>query len=239
MFAQQGQPVVAIINNPHAQARDRRCPALEHKNQGLARGLSEVSGPSARFPMEFRIMNNLTILSCCITLSWAACNHNPSPNLPPLPYGGEINDDGDPLKIANKKKYLEERYFAAPGTNVDSIRAENRRRNIALKKARQQGLQSRSVSEVFANGQLTATWHERGPKNEAGDMRVIDFVPASEDLYTISTVGHLWKGNLNGQKVTTINSEGATDFTAALERGVYLYQIKSEGRHFSGKIVVE
>lgn len=152
-------------------------------------------------------MHNLKVLFCCVALSWIACNHNPSSPLPPLPYGGEINDDGDPLKIANKKKYLEERYFAAPGTNVDSIRAENRRRNIALKKARRQGAQSRSVSEVFANGQLTATWHERGPKNEAGDMRVIDFVPASEDLYTISTVGHLWKGNLNGQAWTLLNDD--------------------------------
>lgn len=151
-------------------------------------------------------MNKIVLILSAISLFGLACHNITDSNQPPLPHNGEINDDGDPLKIANKKKYLEQLYFAAPGTNVDSIRAENRQRNIALKKA-QQGAQSRSVGESFANGQLLATWHERGPKNEAGDMRVIDFVPSTEELYAISTVGHLWKGNLNGLTWSLLNDD--------------------------------
>lgn len=151
-------------------------------------------------------MNKFTIFSCFLALLSISCNTKwPSPQ-EQLPYNGEINDDGNPLKIASKKKYLEELYFAAPGANVDSIRAENRKRNIALKRSKQ-GIQDRSAAEVFANGLLTATWYERGPKNEAGDMRVIDFVPSNESLYAISTVGHLWKGNLNGQTWTLLNDD--------------------------------
>ena len=66
-----------------------------------------------------------------------------------------------------------------------------------------------------------------------GQHQPIHIVPQTAMPYQLELF------NLNGQKVTTINSEGATNFTAALERGVYLYQIKSEGRQFSGKIIVE
>jgi len=105
-----------------------------------------------------------------------------------------------------KQAYLRERYFAAPGVNVDSIREENWKRFYAAKQARRTSA-SRSGAESFANGLLTATWHERGSINEAGDMRAIDFFPATEDFYAISTVGHLWKGNLNGNTWTLLNDD--------------------------------
>lgn len=106
-----------------------------------------------------------------------------------------------------KKIYLDELYFAGPGTNVDSIRHENWKQHYAIKMARRKEAGSRSVSEIFANGQLEATWHERGPNGEAGDMRQIDFDPLTEDFYAISTVGHLWKGNLNGSAWTKLNDD--------------------------------
>ena len=105
-----------------------------------------------------------------------------------------------------KQEFLRKRYFAAPGTNVDSIRNENWKRFYAIKQTRRAST-SRSTSESFANGLLTATWHERGSSNEAGDLRVIDFYPATEDFYAISTVGHLWKGNLNGATWTKLNDD--------------------------------
>jgi len=45
--------------------------------------------------------------------------------------------------------------------------------------------------------------------------------------------------HINGQKVKTFEQEGAFTFAAELERGIYIYQILSEGNRYSGKIIVE
>ena len=120
-----------------------------------------------------------------------------------LEAGQEEESQNDSLKNI----YLKELYYAAPGTNVDSIRQATYLDNLALKAARSRAAKSRSGSESFANGLIDAEWHERGPNNEAGDLRVIDFLPNSEALYAISTVGHLWKGNLNGTNWNILNDD--------------------------------
>jgi hypothetical protein len=104
-----------------------------------------------------------------------------------------------------KAIYRRELYFAAEGTNVDSIRYENWKQNYRFKQSLRSNLSLRSGMESFAGGLIQATWHERGPNNEAGDMREVDFLPSNESLYAISTAGHLWKGNLNGLDWTLLN----------------------------------
>ena len=134
----------------------------------------------------------------CTGFLFVACNEAPAP--PATPENFEDLEEEGPGKDSLKNIYLSELYFAAPGTNVDSIRYENWKKAYAQKQVLHQEAGARSVAETFANGLIEGIWHERGPNNEAGDMRVIDFDPTSQNFYALSTVGHLWKGNLDGLK---------------------------------------
>lgn len=149
------------------------------------------------------IMHYLPLPLICLLCAYLAC-HQPAPH---TPENIKSVDEGKISEDSLKKIYREQLYFAAPGTNVDSIRHDNWKRTYALKQSLRTSAGSRSVSESFANGLIEGTWHERGPVNEAGDMRVIDFLPATESLYALSTVGHLWKGNLNGAPWTLLNDD--------------------------------
>ena len=152
-------------------------------------------------------MKHLYYLLAIILLWLSACTPSGDKQFDPLAPENYENFERSALKDSLKKEYLSKLYYAVPGTNVDSIRAENRKRNYAIKQARKLEVGSRFLSETFANGQLEATWHERGPNNEAGDMREIDFDPATETFYALSTVGHLWKGTLTGQNWTLLRDD--------------------------------
>jgi hypothetical protein len=152
-------------------------------------------------------MKNPLLRCFLLLLGIGACQLETNREPSVKPENIESTDEGKRLEDSLKKEYRAQLYFAAPGTNVDSIRHENWLRNMELKQARRTEAASRSVTEIFAGGLIEATWHERGPTNEAGDMRVIDFDPATEDFYAISTVGHLWKGNLNGNTWNLLNDD--------------------------------
>ncbi len=123
------------------------------------------------------------------------------------PETNELTEAGKDLEDSLKAVYRRELYFAAPGTNVDSIRHQNWLLNYQHKQEMRAQVSPRSGEESFAGGLLQATWHERGPNNEAGDMREIDFLPGNEALYALSTEGHLWKGNLNGATWALLNDD--------------------------------
>lgn len=121
------------------------------------------------------------------------------------PESAEMTEEGKALGDSLKAIYDQELYFAAEGTNVDSIRYENWKQNYGLKQSLRSKVSLRAGMESFAGGLIQATWHERGPNNEAGDMREIDFLPSNESLYAISTAGHLWKGTLSGSNWALLN----------------------------------
>lgn len=146
-------------------------------------------------PIYFCALLLVILMSCNGTKKQEGVDHKPEP----------IEEESQNDSLRNI--YLKELYYAAPGTNVDSIRYASYLQNLELKAARKRMAKSRSGSESFANGLIDAEWHERGPNNEAGDMRVIDFLPNTEALYAISTVGHLWKGNLNGANWDKLNDD--------------------------------
>ncbi len=123
------------------------------------------------------------------------------------PESPEMEEEDKILEDSLKAIYRRELYFAAEGTNVDSIRYENWKQNYRLKQFKRSKISLRSGVESFAGGLIEATWHERGPNNEAGDMREIDFLPSNESLYAISTAGSLWKGNLNGLNWILLNDD--------------------------------
>ena len=149
-------------------------------------------------------MKNLFFISLLLILGTGCKQINPNPEVLSKPDGFEGAQEEEMQKDSLRKIYQKELYFAAEGTNVDSIRSVNRQNNYRQKEAMRSQTTFRS-GETFANGLIEATWHERGPVNEAGDMREIDFFPATEALYGISTVGHLWKGSLNGLSWTLLN----------------------------------
>ena len=142
--------------------------------------------------MYFRLL----ILSCLQLLLLAACQDRTSSGRTyiPLEPTGIIGDDLDPKRDSLKRAYQRDLVHAAPGTDVIAIERTNRQENIRRKQTRR--LQ-RSSSD-FANGAITANWHERGPTNEAGDVREVWWDAANEHLYAIAVGGSFWRGDLNG-----------------------------------------
>ncbi|MCB0652406.1 MAG: T9SS type A sorting domain-containing protein [Saprospiraceae bacterium] len=151
-------------------------------------------------------MKNLSFISLLLILGTACNQVNLNPEVLSKPDGYEGAQEEEMQKDSLREIYLKEVYFAAEGTNVDSIRSINRQNNYRQKQVMRSQTAFRS-GETFANGLIEATWHERGPVNEAGDMREVDFLPSTEAIYGISTVGHLWKGNLNGLTWKLLNDD--------------------------------
>ena len=52
---------------------------------------------------------------------------------------------------------------------------------------------------------IAGDWFERGPSNEAGDVRRVDYDPDS--LYVMSVAGHIQKGSLNGNDWSVLNDK--------------------------------
>ncbi len=84
----------------------------------------------------------------------------------------------------NKKKvYKEERYYADEHTNVDSIRYAHQ-----LQHHQQETLRMTTNAQSLPSV-IAGDWFERGPSNEAGDVRRVDYDPDS--LYVMSVAGHI------------------------------------------------
>lgn len=152
----------------------------------------------------------------------------------PLSESPGPSDLDDPLKDSLKQVFLDELYFAAAGLNVDSVRYANRIKNQKIKRERRAEAHLRNGSELFADGAIEAIWHERGPNNEAGDIRVVDYLAASDAIYAISSVGHLWKGSTAGNDWVLLNDDIQlhTDFIKVLPHngGTRIFAAYGEGK---------
>ncbi len=105
-----------------------------------------------------------------------------------------------------KREYHEELYYADSTTNVDSLRHEEWLKRKTKKVVSDPSAPIPAPAPMaYANGAINGEWFERGPNNEAGDCRIIDFDKATEDIYLISSAGHLWKGNLDKRKWIVLN----------------------------------
>lgn len=107
--------------------------------------------------------------------------------------------EADPRFKKLKEEYLNTLYYAKKGTDVDVIRKKQRLSNS-----------SRSFEESineFANGKIQGEWIERGPINESGDIQEVDFDPETNDLYVLSTVGHIFRGNLDNRPWVMLNDQ--------------------------------
>ncbi len=105
-----------------------------------------------------------------------------------------------------KHQYYDELYHADSTTNVDSLRyIEWLKRNTNRVTSAPNAPIPAPAPMAYANGAINGEWFERGPNNEAGDCRIIDFDKETEDIYLISSAGHLWKGNLDKRKWILLN----------------------------------
>ncbi len=99
-----------------------------------------------------------------------------------------------------KLQYLKELYDTGTSLTAAEIKNNQLQRLQTIK----QGLGN---SRRVISGTLEGKWFERGPNNEAGDLQELDYDPATNDVYALSTVGHIWKGNLDKRKWTVLNDQ--------------------------------
>ncbi len=122
----------------------------------------------------------------------------PAPKDPTIVLQGQEEDDEN---IKRKEMYFEKMHRAAPNTNWRKVDAQTKFSNYQNK------LQTNALTEIFANGAVVGEWFERGSKNQAGNMEIMDYVKSSNQIYSISGGGTLWKGNLTGTNWTPINED--------------------------------
>jgi hypothetical protein len=113
-----------------------------------------------------------------------------------------IGDDEEEM-LKRRSNYFELIHRAAPGTDWRAIEASNR--EMLLNIQQQRLLSPNRVMESFAGGYLTGTWTERGSNNVAGNVKAVDYVPASNTLYLVSDGGTLWQGNPDAGNWTVLN----------------------------------
>lgn len=110
----------------------------------------------------------------------------------PEPVEGEENE-----KL--RELYNELRHRAAPGVVWQDIERQN-----AADAATQRIAMGQRAS--FANGNIEGIWEEKGADNQAGNVRSVDYVPATNTLYTIGNGGSLWTSVL-GSGVWTLRNQ--------------------------------
>lgn len=102
--------------------------------------------------------------------------------------------ENNPAFKDNKEEYFKELYSTGDSRNVQDIlfqQAERKRNTL-----------SRETS-----ASVLGEWHERGPNNEAGDLREVDYEPADNSLVVLSRGGHIWKGNLDNRQWQLVNDK--------------------------------
>ena len=148
-----------------------------------------------------RLFYPLSIGICLILL--CRCADRSSQSRLPAPtqiYSGQKEGEQEEAY----ERYLEQSHRAAPGVNWREIEAGNRRQAMASKKALQQGVADR---ESFAGGLVEGDWHERGSINQAGSVIALDYYAATNQIYTVSSSGTIFRGNLDGSGWSPVNDD--------------------------------
>ncbi len=131
-----------------------------------------------------------TIGLCCLIISY---KKNPlviksKLAMLPAPTEGEENEE-------LREKYDSLRHRTAPEVDWKMIEMGNmmNANKIVVNKLRSG---THETSATFAGGLLRGEWQERGARNLTGNIKTVDYVPATNTLYTISNGGTLWKSTL-------------------------------------------
>jgi len=130
-------------------------------------------------------------------------NKTPKPYLPTKVSPQHLDGEGS----VSVDDWIKFSHRAAPGVDWRQIEVKNwqqiREKRLALRK---QSSTTKTV-ETLANGNLTGEWRERGSRNQAGSMRVVDYDPETENIYGIGDGGTVFKGNLAGTFWNALNDD--------------------------------
>jgi hypothetical protein len=142
----------------------------------------------------------MRIISALFLLAIMSCHTNNNK------YKEAIGDD----ELGNLKKrsmWFESIHRAAPGTNWRAIEKENALHALNIKNERRNNFGRNVQSESFANGLLVGTWSEKGVANIAGSNIALDYDAPTNNIYTISAGGSLWRGSLAGNNWSILNDD--------------------------------
>ncbi len=147
----------------------------------------------------------LYCLALCFMM--ASC-HQQSPHykqsLPSPTLGKDLAEDDGPQKREFDVWY-ESIHKAAPDVDWRAIEKGNQIKLYHKRKALDKS--QKAAMENLANGNLIGEWIERGPNNQAGSIRAVDYHPISNELYALSDGGTLWKSPLDGSDWQVLNDD--------------------------------
>ncbi len=139
----------------------------------------------------------------------------------PAPTDVVIINEEDEGSHLEKKKWIEEMHYAAPGDDWRQIDLDNTER---LREARTatRNLKSGNSPVQIGNSRLTGEWNEKGSNNLAGRMRCIDVDFENSHIYGASDGGQIWRGNMEGknwESLSDYNHVKGLIFIRALKKG--------------------
>jgi Secretion system C-terminal sorting domain len=140
----------------------------------------------------------LVIISC-----------NTSKTEPAIPIG-----DDELSNIEKRNLWMERMHWAAPGTDWRKVEETNAKNAVAIREEKRLLYGRTTTAESFAGGLLNGTWSERGPSNNNGSTRNLDYDVATNMVYAMSAGGNLWKCLLTGNNWTLLNDNMQFDARA-------------------------
>ena len=109
-----------------------------------------------------------------------------------------------------RELWIEQIHSSSPETDWKQI---DRANALLLSMARPPGSPV-SFTESFARNQISGTWHERGSKNQAGNLKSARYVSETDQIYGIGGVlaadvggKSVWRGNRDGTGWTVLNDD--------------------------------
>ncbi len=147
------------------------------------------------------------VLITLYTLKTSKAKKDLAPQSTLMPPGEGSKEEG----VEHEKKkalWWELIHRSAPSDDWKKINAINAEMLIQQK----QNIKNLSApfiggDEVFANGKITGQWSERGNANIAGSTIGVSFVPETDEIYTITSGGSLWKGKRDGSLWQVLNDD--------------------------------
>ncbi|MEM9546629.1 MAG: T9SS type A sorting domain-containing protein [Bacteroidota bacterium] len=123
--------------------------------------------------------------------------------------GTIVKMDGEDIpKKKDREAWLELMHQAGEGVDWRQIEIQNQKEQAQRKlQMRKKNGYVRNESEDVANGNLRGKWLERGSNNQAGSMRLVNYLVEDDMLYGISAGGSLWKGARDGSDWKVVNHD--------------------------------
>ena len=162
----------------------------------------------------------------CLLVAYFAISPDHSSKISEIPRPAEnllFNNEAKKKYKTDKKKYFEYLHHAGDSSlDYNSINTKFRRDKAEKRISRQAFLLKNGIlpppgqAETFANSTLTATWTERGSRNQSGRNLFVDYNQQNQILLIASQGGTVWKGTLEGNDYQPLNDVIQFDFSGLM-----------------------